>query len=106
MKLQAATYELERLRPGRMPAPHRLTRNVHLMPPIAEPVTPDVAATAREVMIAVAVDGSCMVDLVAGKFFVRKSWAIPLGIEVGTYNSRVKLADVTEHLAAALATGT
>ena len=103
MNRHAAKYEHERLRPGQAPAPHRVTRKVHLLPPIAAPVTLDLAAIAREVMVAVAIDGSCMVDLVAGKFFLRKSWAVPLGIKVGAYNSRVKVADVAEDLAHALA---
>lgn len=103
MNRHAAKYEHERLRPGLAPAPHRVTRKAHLLPPIAEPVAPDLAAIARAVMVAVAVDGSCMVDLVAGKFFVRKSWVVPIGTKVGAYNSRVKLGDVAEDLAHALA---
>ena len=103
MKTHAAKYEHERLRPGRAPSPHRLTRKVHLLPPIAEPVKINPAEVVRCALEAISRDGACSVDLVAGRAFVRKSYEVPLGIAVGTYNERATASRIADDLAAAMA---
>jgi hypothetical protein len=101
MKMQAAGYEHECLRPDRVPVPRLRCRTVHLLPPIADLPTADIADTVRRAREAIAQDGGCSIDYLGGRFFVRKAYIAASGIAVGTYNC-TGAGRITEDLAATL----
>lgn len=87
------------------PQPERIkVRTVHKLEPIAELAAPvPVHETVRQVVETAARHGGAIVDLLGGKFFVRRGCENARGRLVGRYNEALCPVLLAEDLAHALA---